>query len=412
MGRPLHKKYFGNRNVGVAGNQSGVLANSQNYADDRIGGEGVASYGSIVAGSGWTTTPTVAFSAPNIPGGVSVAGTVLFKALSFATTANGTGYAVGDVVSPETGTRTQAALAPVAAIVTVGVPTVANGGTLYDVTGAVGDRVTFTNAGLSQALVVEITAVSGSTATTVEVVTPGIWNGAGAPATTTGWTAVTSGGPTDNNGSGLVLNLTWGAYSFGAVTQAGSFTTFPSTGTDGVLSTVTGGGSGAKADITMGLLGITVTQRGSGYTAPADAAVTFSGSTGAAATAVLTIDSGLVGSATNQENAIIIRANTDGEGAAIGDIIKQSSSRRYKVRTGDGTAVCKLVADNTPATFEAYIQATDDNGNTYFVTKLTAHKATLAQWSNNESEWLFTDGASAPWSFTSTADGRVIIENA
>jgi hypothetical protein len=403
MGRPLNKKYFGNRNIGTTGT-----------ADNKIGGEGVASYGNIQAGTGWTTAPTVTFGTPDIPGGVQVTGTVRYKALSFATTANGTGYAVGDVLSPETGARTQAALAPVASIVVVGVPTVANGGTLYDVTGAVGDRVTFTNAGLTQSLIVEITAVSGSTATTVEVVQAGIWNGVGAPTTTTGWTAVTSDGPTDNNGNGLVLNLVWGVYAFGAVTQAGSFTTFPSTGTDGVLSTITGGGTGAKADITMGLLSVTVTEKGSGYTSVADAQVIFGGAVGAAATAVLTTDSGNVGSSTNQENAIIIRAKIDSEATVrIGDIVKQSSARRYKIRTSDGTAVCKLVADNTPATFEAYIQATDANGNTYYVTKLTSHKALLTQWNQNgEATWAFATGETAPWSFTSTANGRVIIENA
>jgi hypothetical protein len=128
---------------------------------------------------------------------------------------------------------------------------------------------------------------------------------------------------------------------------------------------------------------------------------------------VLTTDSGAVGSATNQENAIVIRAKIDSEATVrIGDIIKQSSSRRYKVKTSDGTAVCKLVADDTPALREAYIKATDDNGNTYYVTKLTARRATLTQWANNESTWLFATGDSAPWTFTSTANGRVIIENA
>ena len=78
MGRPLNKKYFGNRNIGTTGT-----------ADDKIGGEGVASYGNIQAGTGWTTAPTVTFGTPDIPGGVQVTGTVRYKALSFATTANG-----------------------------------------------------------------------------------------------------------------------------------------------------------------------------------------------------------------------------------------------------------------------------------------------------------------------------------
>jgi hypothetical protein len=100
MARSLNKKYFGNRNIGTNGNNTdGNLSNSQNYGDDRIGGEGVASYGTIVAGSGWTATPTVTFSAPNIPGGVSVAGTAHYKALSAAVAVGGTtAYPTGTVV--------------------------------------------------------------------------------------------------------------------------------------------------------------------------------------------------------------------------------------------------------------------------------------------------------------------------
>jgi hypothetical protein len=148
MARPLNKKYFGNRNVGVGGNQiTGNLSNSQNYADDRIGGEGVASYGSVVAGSGWTTIPTVAFSAPNIPGGVQVTGTTRYKALSFAVTANGTGYNIGNVLEVDTGTQTTKARAIVESVNTV-TATVANGGTNW----AVGDTWTVSGPGWVQAL--------------------------------------------------------------------------------------------------------------------------------------------------------------------------------------------------------------------------------------------------------------------
>lgn len=430
MGRPLNKKYFGNRNIGTNGYTPAV---GGNYGgDDGIGGEGVASYGTIVAGSGWTTAPTVTFSAPNIAGGVSVAGTVHYKALSFATTANGTGYAVGNILEVDTGTATTKARAPVASIVVVGVPTVANGGSLYDVVGSVGDRVTFTNAGLSTPLIVEITAVSGSSATTVEVVQAGVWNGSGAPTTTTGWTAVTSDGPTDNNGSGLVLNLVWGVYAFGAVSVAGDYTVFPTTGTGGTLTSISPAtGTGAKADITMGLLSVEITQKGSGYTIPSDAAISFSGATSAAATAVLTTDSGGflgsgnnvggdVNAATQQDNAIIIRANTADAGAKIGDIRKQKGSRRYQVKTADGIAIVKLVADDTPAVGEAYITATDLGGATYWVTKLTAHRATIVPKGDGSPQFPLVNGEPqhVGWTFgTAVAPatnvlGIVKIENA
>jgi hypothetical protein len=133
--------------------------------------------------------------------------------------------------------------------------------------------------------------------------------------------------------------------------------------------------------------------------------------TNASATAVLTTDSGLVGSATNQENAIVIYANTSGGGttAKVGDIIRQVSGRRYKVKTADGIKICALGTDDTPAPAGAYIVATASNASTYYVTKLTAHKATLVYKSGTQ---IFDNGTTAPWTFDSTANGRVIIENA
>jgi hypothetical protein len=247
-----------------------------------------------------------------------------------------------------------------------------------------------------------------------------------------GFTATTTARPGgDTNGNGLVLGFTlsmWGVYSFGTVSTLGDYTVFPSTGASGTLTSISPAtGTGAKADITMGLLSIAVTQKGSGYTTPADAAVSFTGSTGAAATAVLTTDVGTktagtnLNVATNQNNAIIIHANVGGEGSTlIGDIQEQVGSRRYRVKTADDVKVCKLVADDTPGTKQAYIKATDDNGNTYFVIKLTAHRATLIQWSNNESTWLYADNAVAGWTFGSAVApgdvvhslGLVTIENA
>jgi len=408
MARPLNKKYFGNRNIGVGGLQTGGNnSNSENYADDRIGGEGVASYGSVVAGSGWTTTPTVAFSAPNIPGGVNVAGTVRYKALSFATTANGIGYNVGDVLEVDTGTQTTKARAPVASIVVTNVEIV-NDGISYDD----GNTITFDGAGWTTPLIVNVVDADGpGNLVTVSIQQAGIRNEAAPTNPISGGTTGTGTGG-DANGTGATFNLTWGVYAFGTVSVAGSYTTFPSTGGAGTLTSVSPAtGTGAKADITMGLLSVTVTQRGSGYTSPADAAITFSGSTGAAVTAVLTTSTGAPGSATNQENAIVIRAKVDSEASvAIGDIIRQVNTRGYKVKTLNGIAVCKLVASDAPGARQAYIVATAANGSTYYVTKLTAHKATLVYKSGTSLPALA--GKSAPWSFAPASGTTVQIENA
>jgi hypothetical protein len=53
MGRPIHKKYFGNRN------------------DGGIGGEGVASVTVVNTGSNYASTATAVVSVPQLPGGIT-----------------------------------------------------------------------------------------------------------------------------------------------------------------------------------------------------------------------------------------------------------------------------------------------------------------------------------------------------
>jgi hypothetical protein len=92
MGRPLNKKYFGNRN-----------ANTAVAGDDGLGGKQVASV-TIDTASSYTTRPTVTFSAPDLagPGGVTATGTVTSEALSAVVTVAGTGYEVGDLLTVTT----------------------------------------------------------------------------------------------------------------------------------------------------------------------------------------------------------------------------------------------------------------------------------------------------------------------
>jgi hypothetical protein len=306
MGRPLNKKYFGNRNIGTGGNQiGGPLSNSQNYADDRIGGEGVASVTINTVGGYQSGLPTATFSTPDIPGGVRATGIVHGNAKTAATTSNGTGYRVGDVLTVVGGTRTSAATFPVAAIVGLGTPGITNGGTLYDINSPTdGDKVTFTHANLSQALIVRVTAVAGSTATAIAVEQQGIWTGTGAFPTTMqggvgGFTATTTARvspPGDTNGTGLILSFTgsnWGVYSFGTVAVQGDYTVAATN----PVSFTGGTGTGAAATIDFGVSGIEITEKGSGYSSVADAAITFGGVApgGAAATPVLTTESGAVG---------------------------------------------------------------------------------------------------------------------
>ena len=77
---------------------------------------------------------------------------------------------------------------------------------------------------------------------------------------------------------------------------------------------------------------------------------------------------------------INVHANVDGTNIDTGEyIIKQSRARGYEVVTPNGKAVCDLVASDTPAKGQLYMVATDSDGNTYWIIKLTRHRATLVQ---------------------------------
>ena len=331
MGRPLHKKYFGNRNIGTTGTT----------ADNGIGGEGILSItaaaekGDVLINSSYPA-PLLVKPAPSIPDGVTSTSRVIWEVDRIALTSGGSNYE------------------------TTGFPV----------------NVTFT--GLGGGVIGRMTATDAGAATT-----------AGINFTTTGF----------NRGEFIDTPPTE-ALTYEVCTPANG----------------TGGADNAQCQVFFRVKRIEVLTSGSGYTGTEAFSWNTAGGSGTpfpgVPTFAKTVDTGAVGSATNQENAIVIRAKIDSEATVrVGDIVKQSAARRYKVKTSDGTAVCKLVATDTPATFQAYITATDDEGKNYWVTKLTAHKALLTR-KDGTGGYVYATGATAPWSFTSTANGRVIIENA
>jgi len=90
----------------------------------------------------------------------------------------------------------------------------------------------------------------------------------------------------------------------------------------------------------------------------------------------------LFANTTTQDSLAITSYLTTGSSAVSGgDIIKQESSRRYLVRNSQGIGQVKLSAGDGPThTLTAgnmHIVATDGGGATYYVMKLTAHKATV-----------------------------------
>ena len=329
MGRPLHKKYFGNRNIGTTGTT----------ADNGIGGEGILSItaaaekGDVLINSSYPA-PLLVKPAPTIPGGVTSTSRVIWEVDRIALTSGGTGY---DSVLPV--------------------------------------DVTFT--GLGGGVVARMTANNG--APDYEATTAGIGFGAGA-----------------NRGEFIDTPPT-AALTYEVCTPGNP----------------TGGGNNAQTQVFFRVKRIEVLTSGSGY----KGTETFSWNTAGCSvdpapgvpTFTKTVDTGAVGSATNQENAIVIYANTSSGGttALVGDIIKQSGGRRYRVKTADGIKTCLLGTDSTPAPYGAYIVATATGG-TYYVTKLTAHRATLVTKTGDG----VLNGKAVQWTFGSPTATIVQIENA
>jgi hypothetical protein len=90
-----------------------------------------------------------------------------------------------------------------------------------------------------------------------------------------------------------------------------------------------------------------------------------------------------------------------GGSAVIGDIVKQQGTSRYYVKTAEGYGVCRLVAAS--ATIGTMVlQATDANGNTYYVTRLASKKARLTRLTQNGSNaWVYATNDLAKWTFGS-----------
>ena len=100
-----------------------------------------------------------------------------------------------------------------------------------------------------------------------------------------------------------------------------------------------------------------------------------------------------------------------------GDIVKQVSTKRYKVQTSQGTGVFKLVTTEAKGTLEMSIMATDSDGGTYLVSKLTSRKAVLVPVANahggsSSAGAQFASGKTAKWTFGSAvASTTVTISN-
>lgn len=308
MGRPLNKKYFGS------------------LAASGIGGEGVASV-TITGQGNYTSLPTVGFSPPLLPGGVSAVGSVVMELRSVAINNAGGSYTAGDVL-------------------------VIGGGAV------VGDTTAGTYTVQAEIVVDTVDGITG---------------------------AITA---------------------FEVLSVRGSYTALPAKVAGGSnitnLSLDGGTGNNARVDVTWRVLSVTVTTAGSGYISVADALPTFSAGT-ATATGVAVLTS-------TTEPAITPYAVTiDGGTVLPADIIKQTGDNNYIMETTEGQTLCTLGTTDTPVFGGAYLLATDANGSTYYVTKLTAHLAVLTQKAMVGS-YVWQTGDLAPWGLEA-ADNLVVQIN-
>lgn len=156
---------------------------------------------------------------------------------------------------------------------------------------------------------------------------------------------------------------------------------------------------------------VAITNKGSGYTSLPTVTIADSdvgAETSGTAVAVFQVDSGAVGSATNNENAISMTARLTGGSAGSVDIIRQVSGRRYKVTDGTRTGIVKLKASVATAAGEGSVRLVDSVGGTYFATKITAHRATVTRGTGT----AFATGASVKWNMTVATATSLLINNA
>jgi hypothetical protein len=402
MGRPLNKKYFGNRNIGSVSTTT----------DDNIGGESVASV-TIGTPSSYTTRATVTFDAPTIPNGVTALGTVTSEVLSAAisgsqtraypVTAGAISLAGGTTAATFTATVTSSALSAVAyaSATTISFSTTTTAmisGTSIHITGAsITGTMTIGGVAIAAGQIYYVGAPTSATAATLYATY------ADAVAATNPLT-ISNGSVT---GATFTRGVTFGTVTALTVVTRGEYEALVGVG----AAVVAGGASGAGLAITQTYRAkaVVITEGGSGYTTSADAAPTFTQSV--AGTSVLSTDSGDIRSATNEENAILMTARLTGGSAVTVDIIKQVSKNRFKVTDGVRTGIVKLKSSVATAAGEASIRLLDTTGtDTYFATKITSRKVTITRGTGTDA--AFVTGTQVKWNMTAATADSLLIDNA
>jgi len=373
MGRPIKKKFFGNLNSPYNDYMTGGPTGA--------GGEGVASVTITGTNNAYVALPAVSFAAPTGTAGVTATGTAHMAVVGISsynqTIANSV---AGQTLTLAGGVGTEGTIKVDSTQILVA-PTFVNTGTNYvtgdviAITGGLGLLATGTVTANALGNVVAWAVRSGGIYTT----NPGTLTGAATSSTGTG--------------TGLTVSFGMSIY-LATLATGGDYTALPAN-----VAVVSSGATNPTWSLTYKVGSINVANAGSGYAAAP--AVTMAGN--AIPTAVL-------GGALS--NALAVTAYlTTGSNALAADIMKQEASHRYLVRNADGQGQCKLVSTSTLAGGQMYLTATDVNGSSYYVTKLTSRKALLTQVSGSSFAYAFASGTQAGWTLGAASAGFVSVAN-
>jgi hypothetical protein len=439
MGRPLNKKYMGNRNVGLAGTYTA--------SDSEIGGSELSGITVTAAGTYNATNAdalTTTFPAPFLANGTTAVGTPNFKVKTatiagtqtraYPSSAGALSIGSGAAQSTYTATTRTGTLTTV---VRTGATTIG-----FDTT---------TTAFISVTDVLIGGTITGTATIGGVAIASGQRYYLGAPTTATSGTLYASYDDSVNatNPLTIVANTGFGGATF---TVGGQYSTVTAV-------TIVNGGSIAKGAVTayatataavvagndsnvgsgltitpatFGVTSATFSVVGDGYAVnePTQTLnVTFTGSNnGSAATGTIVAKTDdttqAAGSLANRENAIIAYAYINGALREV-DLVKQISSKRYKVNYGGTNYVARIrydaVADGTAGYtaaegYELNIVALDSAGGSYLVRKLfnrtcTLNPVAISRLSASAGSAV-TAGQQVKWSFNAATSGVVQIENA
>ena len=100
-----------------------------------------------------------------------------------------------------------------------------------------------------------------------------------------------------------------------------------------------------------------------------------------------------LGDTSGSGSQIQVSADVDGNGAANGYIVAQKGSKRFKVTTAAGTAVCSMVVAAPAAAGEVRITLADSAAGTYFASKISGRTCTVTAGTGSQ----FSTGDKVAW---------------